>query len=232
VIGDILALPRDLQSRLVEALEGRIRLIATTAGDPEAALRQDQLRPDLYYAMTTLVLNLAPLHERRHDISLLAHHFLDRANERWAWHCAGFAPAATAAIESYDWPGNLRELARVVDHAHAQARTRDPARGQNNALLIELGDLPASIRGNLGAAYLPPAAPRVVKPLDELLTEIERRLIETALARARQNKSRAAELLGISRPRLYRRIKELNLPDDSEPEADATRVNPAASDSS
>ena len=57
-----------------------------------------------------------------------------------------------------------------------------------------------------------------IKPLDELLTEIERRLIETALSRARQNKSRAAELLGISRPRLYRRIKELNLPDDAEAE--------------
>ena len=61
----------------------------------------------------------------------------------------------------------------------------------------------------------PPVA-QPVKPLDELLTEIERRLIETALSKSRQNKSRAAELLGISRPRLYRRIKELNLPDDSE----------------
>ena len=79
--------------------------------------------------------------------------------------------------------------------------------------------LPTSIRGNLGAGYLAP--PRnSIKPLDELLTEIERRLIETALAKARQNKSRAAEVLGISRPRLYRRIKELNLPDESEPEED------------
>ena len=84
--------------------------------------------------------------------------------------------------------------------------------------LIDMDDLPASIRGHLGAAYLPPTASPSIKPLDELLTEIERRLIETALSRARQNKSRAAELLGISRPRLYRRIKELNLPDDTEPE--------------
>ena len=68
-------------------------------------------------------------------------------------------------------------------------------------------------------------APRPVQPLDELLTEIERRLIENALARSRQNKSRAAELLGISRPRLYRRIKELNLPDDTEAEPE---VVPAA----
>ncbi len=92
-------------------------------------------------------------------------------------------------------------------------------RQAQGATLIGVEHLPASIRGSLGAGYLaPPRNP--IKPLDELLTEIERRLIETALAKARQNKSRAAELLGISRPRLYRRIKELNLPDDSEPEAE------------
>jgi len=74
-------------------------------------------------------------------------------------------------------------------------------------------DLPAAIRGNLAAAYLPPPLPPSVTPLDDLLTDVERRLIENALNRARFNKSRAADLLGISRPRLYRRIKELNIPD-------------------
>ena len=81
---------------------------------------------------------------------------------------------------------------------------------------------PAICRPRFAATSEPriclPPAPRPVKPLDELLTEIERRLIENALTKSRQNKSRAAELLGISRPRLYRRIKELNLPDDSEVE--------------
>lgn len=80
--------------------------------------------------------------------------------------------------------------------------------------MIVAEDLPATIRGSLGAAFNPPAPPSPVKPLDELLTEVERRLIETALRQSRSNKSRTAEILGISRPRLYRRIKELNLPDD------------------
>jgi DNA-binding NtrC family response regulator len=225
LIGDILALPRDVQARLAESLDGRVRLIATTAGDPDAALKDDRLRPELYFAITTLVIRFEPLRRRRHDLPLLAQHFLERANQRSGSHRAGFTREAAAVIESYDWPGNLRELARVIDaaHGHAPARDRprsnDPAASRpttsNGTSLIDVEDLPASIRGSLGAAYLPPP-PAAVKPLDELLTEIERRLIETALARARQNKSRAAELLGISRPRLYRRIKELNLPDDAE----------------
>ena len=206
-----------------------MRLIATTSGDPETALRLDRLRPDLYHAITPLVLRLEPLRQRRHDLPLLAQNFLERANDRWACYCAGFTPAALEALEAYDWPGNLRELARVVDRAHVQARSRASTGGQDGGTLIDVDDLPASIRGNLGAAYLPPSAAQPVKPLDELLTEIERRLIETALARARQNKSRAAELLGISRPRLYRRIKELNLPDDSEVEATVAPAAPGGS---
>ncbi len=94
--------------------------------------------------------------------------------------------------------------------------------------LLDVDDLPATIRGHRGAAYLPPVPDSPVKPLDNLLTEIERRMIENALSRARQNKSRAAELLGISRPRLYRRIKELNLPDDADPENGAVSA-PASS---
>ena len=92
--------------------------------------------------------------------------------------------------------------------------------------VIQLDDLPAAIRGHLGSAYNPPPMPPAVLPLDDLLTQVERRLIERALQRARQNKSRAAELLEISRPRLYRRIKELNIPDEPEPADDAPDLTP------
>ncbi len=208
LVREIAKLPRDLQARLVASLDAPVRLLATTTLDPETAHQSEQLRTELYFALTTLVLRLLPLRERRDELPMLAQHLLERANQRGGDQRSGFSPQAIAALMTYDWPGNLRELARVIDHAHAHSQGDGP--------LIAPEDLPASIRGNLGAGFPPPIQATSIKPLDDLLTEVERRLIETALRQARSNKSRAAEMLGISRPRLYRRIKELNLPDDAE----------------
>ena len=204
LIREVLKLPRDLQERLAASLNMPVRLLATTTLDAKTALDSDQLRPELYFALTTLVVRLQPLRERQEELPALAQHLLERANQRGDKQKAGFSPRALSALMAYDWPGNLQELARVIDHAHSAGK--DP--------LIAPEDLPASIRGHLGSGYPPPTQQSPVKPLDELLTEVERRLIETALHQARANKSRAADLLGISRPRLYRRIKELNLCDD------------------
>jgi DNA-binding NtrC family response regulator len=220
LIHEILMLPRDLQSRLVAALDTRVRLLATTVNDPEIALQNERLRPELYFAVTGLVLRLRPLRERRDELPLLAQHLLERANQRGGEQRTGFSPRALEALLAYDWPGNLRELARVIDDAHAQPKSE--------GLLIELEDLPVSILGNLGAGFAPPAAPGPIEPLDAILTQVERRLIETALRQARRNKSRAADLLGISRPRLYRRIKELNLPDEPEPTDESNNAPGAA----
>jgi PAS domain S-box-containing protein len=208
IIGDILELPRDLQGRLVSALGSRFRLIATTTGDPDAALKAERLRPDLYYALTTLVIRLRPLRERLEDLPMLAQHFLERANLRSERPRDGFTTEALDALASYDWPGNLRELARIIiDQAH----------GHGDHPMIQFEDIPASIRGARGGAYLPPGQPIGPIPLKEMLTEIERRLIEKALERSGDNKSKAAKLLGVNRPFLYRRLKELGISDEPDP---------------
>ena len=204
LVVDVLELPRDLQARLVSGLDGRVRLIATTAGDPDAALKAERLLPDLYYALTTLVLRLRPLRERPDELPLLAQHLVERANLRGDRRRDGLGRAALDALVAYDWPGNFLELARVIDDAHA--------RGDDD--LIQVDDIPASIRGHRGGAYQPPREPVGPVPLKEMLTRVERRLIEKALERAGDNKSKAAKMLGINRPFLYRRIKELGIADD------------------
>ncbi|WP_435020972.1 sigma 54-interacting transcriptional regulator [Tundrisphaera sp. TA3] len=220
LIGDILDLPRDLQARLAAGLDGRARLVATTSGDPDAALGAERLRPDLYYALTTLVLRLRPLRERVDELPLLAQHLLERANLRGERRREGFRPEALAALAAYDWPGNLRELARVIEEAHA--RGAGP--------LIGVEDIPPTIRGHRGGAYQPPPAPPPAS-LKDLLVQVEREAIEKALGRSRQNKSRAAKLLGVNRPFLYRRIKELGIADEPGPEeADPDETGEGPSD--
>ena len=170
----------------------------------DQARGEDRLRNDLYFALTTLVIRLQPLRERLDELPLLAQEFLEQRNARANRRRWGFEPAAIEVLRAYDWPGNLTELFRVVEAAHE--------RGSGD--LIAPSDLPAEIRGAIGSAYTPPRPAAQLTPLDLTLEMVERRLIEQALAKSRRNKSKAAELLEISRPRLYRRIKELNILDD------------------
>jgi DNA-binding NtrC family response regulator len=217
LIGDILDLPRDLQGRLVASLDPSIRLIATTHDEPDAAFHAERLRGDFYFMLTTLVIRLRPLRERLDELSLFSQHFLERANIRGERQRHGFHPEALRALALYDWPGNLRELSRAIDESHAHG----------TADLIGVDDLPMTVRGQYAGAYVaPPPLPPAT--LDDLLTQVEHRLIEAALQRARHNKSKAADLLGISRPRLYRRIKELNIPEEAEPSDETSPSVPEA----
>ncbi|MDR3633412.1 MAG: sigma 54-interacting transcriptional regulator [Isosphaeraceae bacterium] len=215
LLSHVFHLPRDLQVRLAASLGAPIRVIATSIQPPDDALRAERVHPNLFFALTALVIRLHPLRERVAEIPLFAQHFLERANQRGLRQQKGLTPEAVSDLEGYDWPGNLREMSRVVAEAHEKGR------GDS----IGVDDLPAMVRGHLGAAYNPPPLPGALTPLDDLLTQVERRLIEYALQRARHNKSKAADILGISRPRLYRRIKELGLPDENEPVEEPASAN-------
>ena len=196
------AWPTDLQDALAsEARSRRTAVLATTEVDPDRALGDGRLRPGLYYALTGLVIRLRPLRERLEELPLLAMHALSLVNSEVPSRRRALARSALDALRRHDWPGNLEELLRVIRVAHE---------GSDGPEITD-SNLPATILGDRAGAYELPTKFAAAVPLDDSLASVERRLIELALRAAGQNKSKAAELLAISRPRLYRRIEELGI---------------------
>jgi DNA-binding NtrC family response regulator len=217
VLHEIGELPRDLQAQLEMRLDdSSVRVIATTSRDPDELLSEAILRESLFYKLSALVIRLAPLRARLSDLPLLAQHLVEKHNRGRSRARLGLSQETFDTLAAYDWPGNVAELERVLARAHERAQSD----------LIEPTDLPGEIRGVTGSAYASPPRPVIQTSLDETLTSVEKRMIEQALRQSRHNKSKAAELLKISRPRLYRRIEELGIPDV--PEAVEPAAAPAA----
>ncbi|HZO80367.1 MAG TPA: sigma 54-interacting transcriptional regulator [Candidatus Binataceae bacterium] len=207
-LDEITEMSVETQGKLLRALQERAvrpvgatreipvnaRLVASTNRDPQAAVEEGRIRRDLYYRLHVNVLHVPPLRERLDDIPLLIEHFiqlfgrqLDRKTPITA-----IDPAALEACRRYSWPGNVRELANAIEAAFTF----------NRSGTIALDDLPQAIAAAAGLSAA--AAPRVGSALS--LAGAERELIRRALADARGNKCRAAELLGISRKMLYARM--------------------------
>ncbi|MGQ9575258.1 MAG: helix-turn-helix domain-containing protein [Thermoguttaceae bacterium] len=192
-----------VQAELFRLFSGKsfpLRVIATAQRPLAELARQGKYREELALLLSTLVIELPPLAERRADLPVLLQLFLEEANSRRPKQLSGFSPEALDALDAYAWPGNVDELVQVVNHAH------DRAEGPQ----ITLGDLPQQIHLAAAAAAHPRRVEQTIV-LDELLAQIERELIGRALARSKGNKTKAARLLGMTRPRLYRRMVQLGL---------------------
>jgi DNA-binding NtrC family response regulator len=171
-----------------------VRVVAATNRDLEAAVRAGEFREDLWYRLDVMRIMLPRLAERREDIPALVRHFL-RVSGAPRDACSS---SALRALASYDWPGNVRQLANVIERSLIESRGKP----------IDLEHLPASILDG-EAGRRGPADAGEVRELG--LDANERHLIEQALRRAGGNKTRAAEFLGISRRRLYSRMKVLGI---------------------
>jgi PAS domain S-box-containing protein len=191
-------LPRDLQERLVRS---GLRLLAGAEDDLAKALADGRVRDDLYYQLTTLVIPLPPLRERQVDIPLLAQDLLEERNRVAEHQVSSISGAALKVLEQHVWPGNLDEFREVLTQAHARCKQHE----------LDVGDLPLAVRTAAGLAQMPDRPADRTLPLDALLESAERRLIQLALRQARGNLSKAATVLAISRPRLYRRMQQLGL---------------------
>lgn len=212
-LAEIEKLPRDIQEKLVSALKiprrgdvSGLRILASGSREFTEAVQSGTLREDLESLLGTLTIHLPPLREREADLPLLAQHFVENLNRQREKQLTGFSPDVWPAFQRHQWPRNLDELQQVVQEAGESAKDRE----------IKLTDLPFRFRTALEAQESPPALIAQPLPLDEILTRVETNAIQLALERGRYNKSKAAEILGINRARLYRRMEQLGIEDREE----------------
>ncbi|MEJ5211231.1 MAG: sigma-54 dependent transcriptional regulator [Burkholderiales bacterium] len=168
-----------------------VRVIAASNRDVQDAVREGRFREDLLFRLNVVNLHIPPLRERRGDIPLLVRHFLNRFAARMKRPVREISAEALAALADYPFPGNVRELENLVERGVAMARGE----------LIELADLPESLR----------RAPlqRPVEHGERLptLAEQERAYVRYVLERVDGNQSAAAQILGINRASLWRKLK-------------------------
>jgi DNA-binding NtrC family response regulator len=184
------------------------RLLAATNRNLSDDVGSGRFREDLYFRLNVVVIEMPPLRDRQEDIEPLARHFIERCCAELGRPTAGLQPDALRALRAYRWPGNVRELKNILERVLLLEAEGDEVRAEH--LPAEIG--PGS-RGPTAAADPPqPFPPGVVRPL----TEIERLAIQHALDVCGQNKTRAAQMLGISRQTLRTKLREYSLSDDVE----------------
>ncbi|HET9262912.1 MAG TPA: sigma-54 dependent transcriptional regulator [Vicinamibacterales bacterium] len=191
---------RVLQERTFRRLGGRqeqsvdVRVIAATNRDPAEAVREGKLREDLFYRLNVFTVELPPLRARREDIPLLAQAFLHEFNQRNGKAVRAVDQDAMYLLEHYPWPGNIRELRNVIERATILAEGD----------FIELKHLPPTV-----VARSEESLPTVTLAPGTTVDEAERRLILLTLEHTRNNKTRAAEILGISLKTLHNKLNRM-----------------------
>ena len=206
-------LPLGLQVKLLRALQDReitpvggshsrtvdVRIVAATNRDLEAMVNEERFRRDLFYRLEVVPLRLPALRDRREDIPVLLHHFLDQMNLRFQREVT-LADDALTLMTLYAWPGNVREMENLIERLVLL-----DASG-----VIRAADLPERLKASPGAPALAAVAANLERgtiDLAAVMTSIETSLIEQALRQAAGNKTRAAELLGLSRTTLLDKLK-------------------------
>jgi DNA-binding NtrC family response regulator len=207
-LDEIGEMPHEMQAKLLRALQVRTvrpvgandeipfdaRIVSATHKDLEAAVADRSFRQDLYYRLNVVGIELPPLRERGHDILTLAEHFL-RAVALRIKQAPPLMPSAVAErLLRYPWPGNVRELENCMERAVSLARGSE----------LTVDDLPERVRAHRSEAVVGATDSEILP-----LSEIERRYIERAVRLLNGNKTLAAQMLGLDRRTLYRRLERI-----------------------
>ncbi|PQJ81406.1 sigma-54-dependent transcriptional regulator [Polaribacter glomeratus] len=193
--------PKSVQSRLLRVLQEKevvkvgaqkpekldVRIIAATNGNLKEMIKKNTFREDLYYRLTVVEIDVAPLRERKEDISLLVEKFLYKYGIEYKDRFVKISPESSAVLQRYNWPGNIRELENVIQRAVIMCDK-----------VIEVEHLPTFLKFNIDF------------PTSELvsLKEIERKYILKVLNATNNNKTKAAAILGITRKTLRQKVDD------------------------
>ncbi|MBI2931734.1 MAG: sigma-54-dependent Fis family transcriptional regulator [Planctomycetes bacterium] len=201
-----------LQAKLLRALEEKafrriggtqdirvdVRVIAATNRDLEKLIQEKKFREDLYYRLNVITIDMPPLRQRREDIALLVRHFVSHFASEFRKGALDVAPEALDRLQAYDWPGNVRELRNVIERAVLL--------GAGSTIRVEdlvLGRGPAPQDPGHRLLMLPPEG------LD--FESLEKDLVVQALERTRGNRTKAGELLRMTRDQIHYRIEKFGL---------------------
>jgi len=204
-IGDLspavqVRLLRVLQERVyeplgaVESVKADIRIIAATHRNLSQLMAEGKFRDDLYYRINVVKLKLPPLRDRKQDMPLRVEHFIARFNRLHNKTIAGVTNEVLTSLLAYDYPGNVRELANIIEHCSVLCP----------AGIIEKKHLPQSFQTSVSADYSKTAGPANLKQMEKIL-------IADALRRSKGNCTAAARELGIHRSTLFRKMKTLGI---------------------
>ena len=203
----------------VQTEKANVRIIAATNRDLRSLEQSGAFRGDLYYRLNVIALNIPPLRERKEDVPLLIEHFMDRFNQTMEEKIIGITSPAMKILLNHGYPGNVRELENIIEHAFILCRENYIAPkhlpdylsdrlSRHRALLQK----PPQSRGFPDS--LPDGLPRTTvkgKKLEKLVDSFEKELIEETLKQCGGNIERVAEELGVHRSTLWRKMKKSNI---------------------
>lgn len=178
-----------------QAIENRARLIASSNEDLQTLIDKGVFRKDLYYRLDVFRITMPSLRKNLEDIPLLTREFMARYNRTYRKNITAIATECIQAFQHYDWPGNARELKNVIQRAAIVCESDE----------IQLEHLPPRFRALKGSM---PANPTVTFEIGTPLEQVEKEMILQALSAANDNRTQAAELLGISRRAIYNKLRK------------------------
>src|SRR6056297_2094122 len=191
---------RVLQDKKFERVGGEhtqevdVRVVSATNRDLKSEIEEGRFREDLFYRLNVVNIHVPPLRERKEDISLLASAFLREFSDENQKHIEGIDPRARLSLYNYSWPGNIRELRNCIESAVVMAK----------GTILTNEDLPPSVVSGSDTDY-------IKLDIGSSMEDAEREMIKATLRHENGNKSRTAEVLGIGRKTLHRKIQDYSL---------------------